>query len=347
MKLNEKIKNENFSKDCFNSNPKDLILIKDLIKDSLIYYCLDNKFCVFKSINDILILIYVNQANSIISFNLIDEKIINEINRPHKDLITNLRYYLDAINKRDLILSISADDNNIKLWNINNFECLYDFNNINQKGKIYSACFLFDNNEIYVLTSNANWGDEFESIKVFDLNGNKISEINDSNEYTICIISYFDINLFNNYIITGNKGYIKSYSYKDNKVYHTYSYNDYNNHNSIIVYDNKEIIQIIESSSSGNIGIWNFHSGELLNKIETDNGLFGICLWNNDYLLAGSDKTIKIIEIKTRVIIDEILEGNDLVLTIKKIKLPKYGECLLSADITNNIKLYANKNALQ
>jgi len=42
----------------------------------------------------------------------------------HKQYITNLRHYLNNINKRDLIISISAQSNNIKLWNLNNYECL-------------------------------------------------------------------------------------------------------------------------------------------------------------------------------------------------------------------------------
>ena len=63
-------------------------------------------------------------------------------------------------------------DNNIKLWNINNYECLIDIKNINKKGWMYSACFLKENNKNYIITSNYNSSD-CEFIKVFDFNGNK------------------------------------------------------------------------------------------------------------------------------------------------------------------------------
>ena len=45
----------------------------------------DNTFLIFKSINDILYLIYINKESSFISFNLINNKIINEIKKPHNN----------------------------------------------------------------------------------------------------------------------------------------------------------------------------------------------------------------------------------------------------------------------
>ena len=45
-------------------------------------------------------------------------KKINEIKNAHNRNITSYNYILDNINKRDLVLSVSENDNNIKLWNI-------------------------------------------------------------------------------------------------------------------------------------------------------------------------------------------------------------------------------------
>ena len=123
-----------------------------------------------------------------------------------------------------------------------------------------SACFLKENNQIYVIASNLNKNGNWEYIKVFDLNGQKIKEINNSNEKTVCIGIYYDKILSKNYIITGNSGYIKSYDYNNNQLYH--KYNEYSNkeHFSIIIHNNKNIIRLIESSTCGYIRIWNFHS---------------------------------------------------------------------------------------
>ena len=112
------------NKDSFqSSSPKDLQYKKDLTKDSFSEYDYDNTFTVFKSINNILYLIYTNKNKSILFHDIIDNRILKEIKNAHNKYITNFKYYLDKINERDLILSISADDNNLKLWNIN-YECL-------------------------------------------------------------------------------------------------------------------------------------------------------------------------------------------------------------------------------
>ena len=104
---------------------------------------------------------------------------------------------------------------------------------------------------------------------------------------------------------------------------------------------------MIESSGDCNIRIWNFHRGELLKKINVYNiRLFGICLWNNDYLFVGcEDKSIKLIEIKTGDVVNNLYaKNNEVVLNIKKIKHPKFGECLISQGFKNNqIKLWVKK----
>ena len=66
-------------------------------------------------------LTFSNKDNSIISYDLIDYKKINEIKKAHKSLITSFRYIYDNLEYRDLIISISNKDSNIKLWNINNY----------------------------------------------------------------------------------------------------------------------------------------------------------------------------------------------------------------------------------
>ena len=162
--LNKKIKrdkkeneinngNDNIEKSQNSNDPQNLKEFINLTEDSQSYFSFDNTFCVFNSINDILYLIYSNK-NSILSYNLIDNKKINEIKNanPKSYFITNFRHHLDSENNRDLLISISAWGNNIKLWNINNWECLYTFENIYSNGYLYSACFLHDNNEIFLLS---------------------------------------------------------------------------------------------------------------------------------------------------------------------------------------------------
>ena len=316
----------------------------EITNDSYAYYTLDNTFTIFKSINNILYLIYSNEHKDIISFDLINNKKMGEIKKAHNEFITNFRHYLDKIYKRDLFISISGKDNNIKLWDITNYKCLIDIKNINNKGELDSACFLNDGNSNFIVTSNDNYN-KTDFIKIFDFNGRKIKDLKDSNERTKFVDTYYDNKLSKNYIISGNFSYIKSYDYNNNILYHKYCDNDKRFHKSIIVINNENIIKIIESSEDGNIRIWNFHSGELIKRIYVNNDwLRGICLWNNDYLFVGcKDKAIKLIELKTGIILNKLIGHFEEVLTIKKINHPKYGECLVTQGwVHDNIKLWMN-----
>jgi len=341
---------KNFDKKDNNiKNPKNIEYLYDIVNDSYSYTYLVNTFSIFNSIDNILYLVYSNKKNSIILYNVIKNKKINEMQNAHNGYITNLRYYLDKINKRDLILSISFYVNNVKLWNIenNNINSIINIKNIYKNGYLFSACILNDNNNNYIITSNNN-DQKCENIKIFDFNGNKIKEINNSNNSTNFIDIYYDNKLFKNYILTGNKGYIKSYDYNKNEIYKKYSDNDDDkDHFCIIINESKKEIKIIESSFDGNLTVWNFHSGELLKKIKISNeGLKEICMWNNEYIFIGcDDKTIKLIELEKGKIIKELKGHNTAVISIKAINLPNYGKCLVSQGaINDSIKLWIDNN---
>ena len=332
-------------------NPETIKYFYDLTKDSQSYYSFDNTFCVFKSINNIYYLIYSNK-NIIISYNIIDNKKMHTIKGSNKvnEYITNFRHYLDINNKRDLLISISAWGNNIKLWDVNNWECLCDIKKINLNGYLYSACFLNDKNNIYIITINykKNYYDYSEPIKVYDLYGNRITEINNSKQNAFSIESYYDNNTNKNYIITGNKSCVKSYEFNGNKLYYTYSKNGNNKneiHYCIKIYNKDKKLKLIESSTYGYIRIWDFHSGKLIKKIIINKGkkLFGICLWDDNHIFVGSENhIIKLIDIKSGKIKDLIGHEN-YVLTIKKFIHPKYGECLISQGYSNDqIKLFTS-----
>ena len=252
-------------------------------------------------------------------------------------------------------MTISSNDNNIKIWNFNNLECIVDIKKINEFGFLYSAYFLHDrdDNKIYIISSNCYWSDSSEPIKIFDFNGNKIKELNDSDCRTFFIDNYYDDKLNNNYIIAGCHHSVKSYDYNKNQLYKAYSDEDEdeddhtdnnNDHFSIIIKNIDGIIKIFESSCDGNVRIWNFHSGLLLNKIKiSDSWLKGICLSDNDYLFVASvDSSITFIDLKNSKIIQDFKIHKDLALTIKEFIHPKYGKCFISHG-NNEIKLWTYK----
>ena len=174
------IKENELTKIFCSSNPKNIEFYQNIDINSYPFYePLDNTFCIFTSINKTLLLIYSKIFYTIITYDIKNFKKINETKNAHNNEITNFRHYSDSYNKRDLIISISDRDNNIKLWDVKNFECLLNLVNIYTSGIINSACFLNINKELYIFT-NHNLGthnNKIEPIKVFDLKGKNIKKL--------------------------------------------------------------------------------------------------------------------------------------------------------------------------
>ena len=229
-------------------------------------------------------------------------------------------------------MSISCFDSNVKIWDIYNWECICNIKHIYMEGHLRSASYLNDKNQYYIIVSNTNSIDLKNPIIAFDLHGKKMKEINDSCDKAYFIDSFYDDNFSTNYIIAGNDGYVKSFDYDKNRLYHTYAdYYIFNEHYNIIIYDKDNVVKMIDFCRNGIIRIWDFHSRMLLNRFIYDKTeIFGGCLWNKDYLfVAFDDDGIKILRLKDGKIIHN-LNNERKVVYIQKITHPNYGECLIS-----------------
>ena len=331
----------------------DFKLLNEITEDSYADVLLDFTFITFKSINQLIYLIYTNNENSIISYNLITNNKINEIKSAHENIIVNFRHLFDEKEKRDLVLSVSSSDNNLKIWNINNFECILNLKKVNERGEIYSSCFLIENNNYFIVTSN--YKSLFNGpIKVFDFNGQMIKEINDSNERTSFIDTYNDEKSSKIYIISANRGFVTSFDYNENKIKHKYIDDNSNIDHFKAIIDSSEkkennegIIKLIETSDDGYIRIWNFDSGILIKRIYVYKSyLYGFCFLYDNYILVGcGDKTIKIVELNSGKTVKELIGHNDDVISVKIVNLPKYGKCIISQGNGNDqIKLWINQS---
>jgi WD40 repeat protein len=234
---------------------------------------------------------------------------------------------------------------------VNNFECLLNIENAYEEGRLLSACFINDNNNnVYISICNYNcvWNDDSELIKVLDFNGNVLKKINKSNEMTFFIDSFYDKKNCKIYILTGNKNYVKSYDYEQNKLFHEY-YDEGNDdvHSDIIIFENKDVIRLIDSCYDGCVRIWNFHTGFLIDKIKVSaDNLRGLCLWNEECLLVGSFKNIKLIELNNMNTISDIINNDEIITSVIKIDHPLYGKCLITqGSHFNQIKIWGFKNA--
>ena len=81
-------------------------------------------------------------------------------------------------------MSMSSEDNNLKVWTITTWDCIVNIPHVNTSGIIYSACFYYSNNENYIVTSNFSVNEEAECAKVFDFEGKLIKNIKGSEEHT-------------------------------------------------------------------------------------------------------------------------------------------------------------------
>ena len=335
--------NDNLQNDS-NIHPNDIKTSIDIIKDNISYDYFNNSILVFKSINHILYLIYSTESKSIISFDLAHNRKINEIKNAHNSDISNFKHIKDIYNKRDLLMSISCFDNNIKIWDILNFECIFNIKNIYLEGHLSSSYYLNDKNQYYIIVSNTNSAHLNYPIVVFDLRGKKIKEINNSCDKAYFIDSFYDEKFSTNYIIVGSDGYVKSFDYNKNILYHTYTdYYIFNEHYNIIIYDKNNAVKMVDFCRNGIIRIWDFHSRMLLNRFIYDKTeILGGCLWNDDYLyVAFDDYKIKLLSLKDGKIVHNLISNNKKVIYIQKIKHPKYGECLISQGYNDEyIKLW-------
>lgn len=319
----------------------------ELSKNSYIYTDLDNIFITFISCNDILTLIYTTKNNSIISYDINQFQIITEIKNAHKGkFIINFRHFFDKIRKVDLILSISACD--INIWNNKNWELILILEKIYSLGRINSACFIQDiSKEIFIMTSN-NYFNSPEGIKIFNLEGKIVKEIENSKENIYFIDIFNEINSSEIYIIACCYDCLISYNYNKNFLYKKYYSKNSKVHYSFKIINNNKNISIIESAMDNNIRLWDFHSSELLNIFNISNkSLYGICLLNNDNIFICASNNIILLNIKNGKIKTIIKGFNNWICCTNLIRHKKYGKCLVTQGIKNEqIKLWCIKNMI-
>lgn len=349
----------------FKSSPLGLAFKKNLTVDAFTNSAYDNTFTVFRSLKNQILLVYTKEAKSLCCYDLTKEKVVTVIvNAHHWENIFTIKHFQDKEKNQDIIISGSNFHRCIKVWSLKNWKCLVTIENIYQKGYMISISIFnhitIDNNnnntnsintinnnvknnsnKLYIITSSK---DKEELIKVWDFNGSLAKDINDSNDnMTGFIDSFYDQNNNKDYIISGNEGYLKSFDFKENKLYKKYQNENYSKHFSALInyFNNK--INLVSCSDFGDLCYWDFNSGNLIKKIKIGVGAVGMCLWNENYIIAGDRNSyeIYVIDIKTGEKVKKINEHKSVVCCIKKIWDPVHGECLITQGWGNDqIKLW-------
>ena len=311
----------------------------DIISDSYCPIEIDNSFIVFESDNNNnknIFIAYGTKNKSIICYNLLSKKLETEIPKAHDEYISSLYYCYNYIIHKELIMSISYKDRNLKIWDLNNWQCFIDIKNVYTNGYIYSACFLNKQNNYYFITTNWEQTKFADSIRVYDYNKNVFKNINNS-EYNVVLIKV----LYNNdktYLITSNEDNIKSYDYNKNEKFRQYQDNySYCKILGFIIFISTK--KILGSCHDKMIRVWDFFSGKMLYKMNIEsNELKGICLSKERNIIIGCDgKAIQLLDLNTGKIIKSLNQHNGKVCSIKKKYLAQYGNCLFSQGFDNHI----------
>ena len=343
-----------------------------------------NTFCVFKSIDEIFYLVHIKKETHIVFYNLFDERNVIEIFTGDYNII-EIKYLFDENNKRDLLFSFS-EYFTLKLWNVNNCECLLNIKNI-FKDILYECNHLgilkLNDKSYSIIVSN-----KYEDLKIYDLNGNKLNDNyrnnlnieNENSKKLFFIDTYYDKISGQSYIFFINddfKSKLFSVVYQKNILYQTYGFLNYRNRQILINDDNEKIIKILFLMNPDSIGIFNFHSGELLYKINFKitpfpnnvfndqyhyDSIYSLNCWNSDYIVISYGKvvesdvhygqygsrdpydkkfhSIEVVNLKERKIMQVLkLTTIDKSIFTKKIFHPKYGDCLLTQDNSGEIKI--------
>lgn len=312
----------------------------NIINDSYVKGVLNNTFIVFETFNNLSYLIYSSKYALINCYDIINFQKICEI----KDDVVNscnyvnFNHYSDKKNKRDLVISIYCKWDTLKIWNVNNWECLLILSNINNGSALGCCCFLEtkNKNELYIITSCRNNKNNLEPIKVFNLEGKKINDIKNSSYGSMYIESFYDNKYNKNYIFSCNMNCVRSYDFQEKSIYHEYfdkKENELYNHALVYEYENK--LTLISTCFQGSIRFWDFHNNILIKKINiTPPMIFECGIWDDEYLFVGSD-ALKLINLKNGEI-KYFEDHKNTVVNIKIIKQRDYGKCVISQGIGYN-----------
>ena len=331
----------------FKSKPPiNLKIYKTITQSSYIPCSIDNTFAAFSSLNSELLLVYATKMKSIECFDLVKNKFHKTILNAHNGEILTIRHYCPKIMNKDLILSGANGDYSVKIWEVETWACIFNISKIYEKGNMYSICILFDEfqNENYIFTSS-----DADFIKIYDFDGKFLKNINKTNTTENYFIdTFYDRKDYKYYLISGEMRTVKSYELNTHQLFRIYcDNNSVCEHVSAFIYTQEGITKLIESEFFGLIRVWDFHSGNLIKKIDICRRipLVSMCLWNENYLLVSCvDNTIKLVDFKNYALIKSFSGHNNEVCTIKKIIHPSFEECLISQGLYNDqIKLWINE----
>ena len=322
-----------------NSPPPYFTFIENIYTECDSDYGLNESFDIFKSeLNGNNYLIVANKNNNNIDIiNIESNKLIKSIkNNPSKFIY--IKYFQKIETKKNYLITI----------NIKNAINIYEFSEENNFEKI---------NLLLTIITKKEFNNTFNFINstlIYNIkNGQELKEISHTKKnMTRFMIPWFNKNDDNYYLIELCEELLIVINILYNNIYAKLDEEKFKSFNTGFVHELNDIDFLFVADSCGQIQVFNLFSKEICFKIDVRKNksnirLYGLILWNYNYLIVNDDnnKSIIVIDLKNKYIIGSTYnEHNDSVRCIKRIRHKKYGECLITGGDDHFIKLFKSNN---
>ena len=351
-----------------NSPPPYFTFIENIYTECDSDYGLNESFDIFKSeLNGNNYLIVANKNNNNIDIiNIESNKLIKSIkNNPSKFIY--IKYFQKIETKKNYLITINiknainiyefSEENNFEKINLlltiitkKEFNNTFNFINSTLIFNIKINSKLFD---ILLVSSRARYMEEYPTLIYNIKNGQELKEISHTKKnMTRFMIPWYNKNDDNYYLIELCEELLIVINILYNNIYAKLDEEKFKSFNTGFVHELNDIDFLFVADSCGQIQVFNLFSKEICFKIDVRKNksnirLYGLILWNYNYLIVNDDnnKSIIVIDLKNKYIIGSTYnEHNDSVRCIKRIRHKKYGECLITGGDDHFIKLFKSNN---
>ena len=351
-----------------NSPPPYFTFIENIYTECDSDYGLNESFDIFKSeLNGNNYLIVANKNNNNIDIiNIESNKLIKSIkNNPSKFIY--IKYFQKIETKKNYLITINiknainiyefSEENNFEKINLlltiitkKEFNNTFNFINGTLIFNIKINSKLFD---ILLVSSRARYMEEYPTLIYNIKNGQELKEISHTKKnMTRFMIPWYNKNDDNYYLIELCEELLIVINILYNNIYAKLDEEKFKSFNTGFVHELNDIDFLFVADSCGQIQVFNLFSKEICFKIDVRKNksnirLYGLILWNYNYLIVNDDnnKSIIVIDLKNKYIIGSTYnEHNDSVRCIKRIRHKKYGECLITGGDDHFIKLFKSNN---
>jgi WD40 repeat protein len=326
----------------FQMDPNGLSVKQTLTSSAQKSYTIDSVFAAFTTNEGSPYLAWGDSKNLLNIYDLAQNTTIHQLSG-HTKHIFIVRHFFNKHEPLDYLLT-SSYDKSIKIWNVQTFSLVNSIIDCHTSLYLYSALLLYEesSSKMYAVSSAPN-----EYMKVWDSQtGTFVRNVGTTTDYTYYIDSWLDESNKELYIINANSIDVKIYEFRTGLLYKTFKSENSTWHMSALVHYMNEKPYLFETDGHGYLRIWDIHTGLIYKKIQASGtNLRGLCLWNDQYILAASsDKGFKIFDLTTFDLKSTKNGHENVVCSIEKIIHPNYGEVVLTSAIDGTIRLWTFKS---